>query len=206
MKFYYANGTCALGIHALLEELGTPYEPKRLDFASAEQTSPAFLALNPKGKVPAVQRDDGSMVTEFPAIATWLAATSADRALLPTDPVALAHALETIDYVVATVHMQGFSRFSRPGNFTPNKADEETVKARGLELFDKGLGILDQQLGDKTFVTGDLSIADFALLYVEFWKAGRLKQALPPNLARHYAAMTARPSVQAALTQQGFTA
>ena len=206
MKFYYANGTCALGIHALLEELGTPYEAKRLDFASTEQSSPAYLALNPKGKVPALQRDDDTVLTEFPAIATWLAATGADQALLPTDPADLAHALETIDYVVATVHMQGFTRIARPGNFAPSKADEETVKARGQELFDKGLGILDQQLGDKPFVTGTLSIADFALLYVEFWKAARLKQPLPPNLARHYVAMTARPSVQAALTQQGLTA
>jgi glutathione S-transferase len=203
MKFFYANGTCAIGIHALLEELGTPYEPKRLDFAKQEQISPDYLAINPKGKVPAIQRDDGSVVTEFPAIATWLA-TTAGGALLPKDPAALAHALETIDYIVATVHMQGFTRFARPGFFSPTKSDEDAVKAQGMALFDKGLGILDKELGDKPFVTGELSVADFALLYVEFWKEGRLKQALPPNLARHYAAMKARPGVQAAMQAQGF--
>ncbi len=82
-----------------------------------------------------------------------------------------ARALEAMDYVVATMHMQGFARMFRPTNFTPNPADEETVKERGKEIFEKGFGVMDKALAGKEYVVGGFSIADAALFYVEFWAA-----------------------------------
>ena len=69
--------------------------------------------------MPALERDDGSILTEFPAIATWLARTNPDAKLLPDDVESQVRALEAIDYVVATLHMQGFGRLFRPENFGP---------------------------------------------------------------------------------------
>lgn len=204
MKLYYAPGACSIGIHALLEEIGKPYESGKLSIPEGGTKTPEFLALNPKGKVPTLVRDDGAVLTEFPAIALWLAKTNPEKNLLPSDPDAEARALEAMDYVVATVHMQGFSRMFRPGNFAPNEADHDAVKARGREIFEGGLKHFDKQLEGKEWLVGPLSVADFALFYVEFWAAERMKLPLPANCAAHYARMKARPSVQKAMADEGF--
>ena len=84
MKLYYAPGACSVGIHVLLEEIGKPYELAKLDLKGGEQTRPPFSTLNPKGKVPTLQRDDGSVITEYPVIAYWLAKTNPEAGLMPT--------------------------------------------------------------------------------------------------------------------------
>ena len=204
MKLYYAPGACSIGIHVLLEEIGEPYEAQKLNIAAGDTQAAAFKSLNPKGKVPTLQRDDGSVLTEFPAIAVWLARTHPGKALLPSDPEAEARALEAMDYVVSTIHMQGFSRMFRPGNFAPSEADHEAVKARGREIFEGGLKTLDKALDGKEWIMGPFSVADAALFYVEFWAADRMKMTLPPNCAAHLARMKARPAVRKVLSDEGF--
>jgi len=206
MKLMFAPGSCALGIHLLLEEIGKPYETQRVNLQEGAQYKPEFTAVNPKSKVPTLVRDDGSVLTEFPAIAYWLARTNPQAKLLPDDPDAQARALEAMDYVVATMHMQGFGRIFRPANFSPNAADEDAVKARGKEIFDKGLAVMDKSLAGKEYLVGPFSIADAALFYVEFWGAARLKMELPANCAAHYKRMLARPAVQRMMQQEGLAA
>jgi len=206
MKLMFAPGACSLGIHLLLEEIGKPYETQRVNLMEGAQYKPDFTTVNPKSKVPTLVRDDGSVLTEFPAIAFWLARTNPAAKLLPDDPDAQARALEAMDYVVATMHMQGFTRIFRPGNFSPNTADEDAVKARGREIFEKGLAIMDQALKGKDYLVGQFSIADAALFYVEFWGAARLKMDLPANCAAHYKRMMARPAVQRMMQQEGLAA
>lgn len=203
MKLMYAPGACSMGIHVLLEEVGKPYEAQVVDLRSGGQFKPEFTAINPKSKVPTLVRDDGSVLTEFPAIAYWLARTNPQSKLLPDDADGQARALEAMDYVVATMHMQGFTRIFRPSNFAPNAADEDAVKARGREIFERGLGVLDHVLSGKDYVVGRFSIADAALFYVEFWAAARLKMDLPSNVAAHYTRMAARPAVQRTLQKEG---
>lgn len=200
---YYAPGACSLGIHVLLEEIGAPYEAKLLNIREGAQYKPEFTAVNPKSKVPTLVREDGSTLTEFPAIAYYLAATNPQAKMLPEGADAMARAMEVTDYAVATVHMQGFSRIFRPGNFGPSEADHEAVKARGTEIFTKGLATLDKALDGRDFFAGSLSFADMAPFYVSFWGAERLKLELPGRLAAHYAAMRARPAVQAVMAKEG---
>lgn len=206
MKLYYAPGACSIGIHVLLEEIGKPYDLHKLNLQEQEQYAPEFTRINPKSKVPTLARDDGSVLTEFPAVATWLALTNPDKKLMPDDADGQARMFEAMDYVVATMHMQGFGRMFRPGNFSPNAADQDQVKARGREIFDKGLGLMDKALEGKDYVAGAFSIADAALFYVEFWAAGRMNIPLPPNCAAHYERMKSRPSVRKVLHDEGFAA
>ena len=206
MKLLYAPGACSLGIHLLLEEIGKPYESERINLQGGAQYQAPFTAINPKSKVPTLVRDDGSVLTEFPAIAYWLARTNPQAKLLPDDVDAQARMLEAMDYVVATMHMQGFTRIFRPGNFSPNEADAEAVKARGKEIFEKGLGIMDKALAGKDYIVGPFSIADAALFYIEFWGAARLKMALPANCNAHYQRMLARPAVKRMMEQEGLAA
>ena len=116
MKLFYAPGACSLGVHILLEEIGKPYEAERVNLKEGEQYREAYVALTPKSKVPALERDDGSVLTEYGAIATWLARTNPDAKLLPADPDAEVRSVEAMDYAVATIHMRGLPgrAISRP--------------------------------------------------------------------------------------------
>jgi glutathione S-transferase len=197
MKLYYAPGTSAVGIRILLEEMGRPYEVERLDLAAREQYQPAFSAINPKSKVPTLIRDDGSVLTEFGAIARWLASTNPDAALLPRDPESEARAIELLDYVVGTVHMRGFSRMIVPVAFGPEPQHADIV-ATGREMVIKGFSIINAGLADKVYAADRYSYADSALFYVERW-ADRFSVPLPPNCRRHYEAMMQRPAVRRVL-------
>lgn len=202
MKLYYAPGACSIGIHVLLEEIGKPYDSVAVNLREGEQYKPQFTAVNPKSKVPTLARDDGSVLTEFPAIAYWLARSNPFANLLPDDIDQQARALELLDYAVATIHMQGFGRQFRASNFTPSAADEEAVKTKGREIAEKGFVVLDKALEGKEYAVGKFSIADAAIFYVEFWSK-RVGMALPANCAAHLDRMMARPAVQRVLKQEG---
>jgi glutathione S-transferase len=208
MDLYYSPGASSIGIHVLLEEIGKPYGLRKISLQNGEQHKPEFLRINPKAKVPTLVRDDGTVLTEFLAIATWLALTNREKQLLPESPEGQARVLEAIDYVESTIHMQGFSRMFRPSDFAPSEADHEAVRVRGREIFDKGLAVMDKVLEGREYLVKTFSIADAALFYVEFWgavsdSAKRVHVALPPNCASHYARIRARPAIQKVLEDEG---
>lgn len=203
MKLYYSPGACSVGIHVLLEEIGAPYEAALISTREGAQFKPDFVAVNPKSKVPTLERDDGSILTEYPAVAFWLASSFPTARMLPSGADLQARALECTDYCVATVHMQGFSRIFRPTNFSANEADHPAVKARGEEIITRGFAVLDKTLEGKEWLVGSYSFADTALFYVSFWWSGRLKRELPANIAAHYARMHARPAVQRTFAAEG---
>jgi glutathione S-transferase len=203
MKLMYSPGACSVGIHVLLEEIGKPYEAHLVNLREGAQFKPEFTSVNPKSKVPTLVRDDGSVLTEYPAIAYWLARTNPEKKLLPDDVEAQTRAIEALDYCVSTLHMQGFSRLFRASNYTPNPADEEKVKERGMELAEKGFAVMDKALAGKDYLAGSFSIADSALFYTEFWGAKRMNMTLPSNCAAHLDRMMARPAVQRVVQQEG---
>ena len=203
MKFFYAPGACSMGIHILLEEIGKPYEAVAISLREGDQFKPAFVAVNPKSKVPALVRDDGSLLTEFPAIAFWLARTNPQAGLLPDDAESQSRALEAMEYATATIHMQGFSRVFRPARFAPSEADAEAVSARGREIIAAGMQNLDTSLAGRDYLLGGFSIADAALFFVEFWAAERLGMTLPSNVAAHFARMKTRPAVARVMEREG---
>jgi glutathione S-transferase len=203
MKLMYSPGACSVGIHVLLEEIGKPYEAQLVNLREGGQFKPEFTAVNPKSKVPTLVRDDGTVLTEYPAIAFWLARTNPEKKLLPEDVESQTRGIEALDYAVATIHMQGFSRLFRASNYTPNPADEDKVKERGKEIVEKGFAVLDKALAGKDYVAGSFSIADSALFYVEFWGGKRMNMKLPPNCEAHLNRMLARPAVQRVMQQEG---
>jgi glutathione S-transferase len=203
MKLYYAPGVCSIGIHVLLEEIGKPYDLQAVNLREGAQFQPTFTAVSAKSKVPALERDDGSVLTEFPVIASYLAKKNPQAKLIPQEEETEIRAMEAMEYAVGTMHGQGFARIFRPGNFGPAE-QEEQVKARGREMVEKGFAILDKALAGKNYLGGDeLSTADAAVFYVEFWGAGRLGMKLPPNVAAHYERMKSRPAVQRVMQQEG---
>src|SRR5208283_2769343 len=162
MKLYYAPGVCSIGIHVLLEEIGKPYQLELVSLREGAQYKPPFTAVSPKGKVPALERDDGSVLTEFPVIARWL---GRQANLMPKDDEADTRAMEAMEYAVGTMHGQGFARLFRSERFA----------------------VLDKALAGKNYIAGsEFSPADTALFYCEFWAAKRLNMKLPANVSAHY--------------------
>jgi glutathione S-transferase len=203
MKLYWGPHTCAIGIHILLEEAGAHYETEMLDVSGGDTEKPAFLSINPKGKVPVLVRDDGTVMTEFGAIAGWIARAYPEASLRPADAESEARMTEVMEYVEGTVHGQGFSRIFKPARFEPQDVlhgkaglGRSKVESQGRDIVEKGFAILDKHMEGERYVTGEnFSIADSALFYVERW-APLTNIALPVNIQGHYARMLARPSVQ----------
>jgi glutathione S-transferase len=202
MKLYHSPGACSLGIQVILEEIGKPFEVVRVSTRDGSNRKPEYLAINPKAKVPALQRDDGSVLTEFPVIAWWLAKSNPMSNLIPIEFEAEARCLEWMDYLCGTVHPQAFTRQFRPGNFAKDAEDEPRVVARGKELAADYVALIENRWkGGTWLLPSGYSVADAALFFIELWATGRGGMVLPPKLAAHLAAMRERPAVQRALAR-----
>src|SRR5260370_10757452 len=102
-RLYYAPGTCALATHIALEEDGAPHEAVPVDFGSQAQRSPEYLAINPKGRVPALVTESGTL-TETPALLLFVAQRFPKAKLAPiSDPFALAQLQEFNSYLCSSV-------------------------------------------------------------------------------------------------------
>ena len=203
MKFYMTPGSCSTGIHILLEELDLAFEVYPVNLLAGDHQRPEYLAINPKGTIPTLVRDDGVAITEFQAIAVWLARKHPKRGLLPTNIDDEVRVFEIMDYVISTIHMQGFARIFTTANFAQNENVHAQVMEKGKVIVQTGFAIVEQLLGDRDYVGTTFSIADAALFYVEFW-ATRTDIKLPPKLDAHYRRMIARPAVARVLAEEGY--
>ena len=211
LQFYMTPGSCSTGIHILLEELDLPFQVTIVNMPAGDHRRPEYLALNPKGTIPTLVLDSGQALTEFQAIAYWLARTYPRKRLLPEDTLLAAQALELLDYVVGTVHGQGYTRIFTTERYLPAgllEAEQATwqagIQARGREIVNDAFTLIAARLPDAGYAVGaDFSIADAALFYVEFW-ADKTGLTLPPRCAAHYQLVRARPVVQRVLREEGY--
>src|SRR5882672_12759489 len=128
-KLYYAPGTCALASHIALEEAGAPYTAERLDFKNSQQTTPQYLAINPKGRVPAMVTDRGTL-TETPAILAYVAQVASSARLAPLDDFFAFGRMQAFNnYLCSTVHVN-HAHGRRGSRWTDDAAAIETMKAK----------------------------------------------------------------------------
>jgi glutathione S-transferase len=105
LKLFYAAHTCSLATHIVLEEVGADYSTVRIDFGKAEQRSPEYLEVNPKGRVPALVTDRG-VLTETPAMLVFVAQSFPAAGLAPIDdPFAFAAMQAFNSYLCSTLHI-----------------------------------------------------------------------------------------------------
>lgn len=201
MKLYFLPGACQIGIHALLAEIGKPFTIEKAARPGTPEFA-AYTAVNPKGKVPALIRDDGSLLTEFPVIALYLARTNPERHLIPTDIEGEIRVLEMTEYLVSTVHMQGYTRARRPEKFAPSEADHPAVREQGLKIFQAGLDRAERQINGKDWLFEQLSIADFALFYLEHWCVLNGIGALGPSCQAHHDRLWSRADIRRAVESE----
>ena len=204
MKFYMTPGSCSTGIHILLEELELVFEAYIVNLPAGDQYQPEYVAINPKSTIPVLVKPDGAAITEFSAIAYWLARNYPKAKLMPGDVDGDTRVLETMNYIISTIHMQGFTRIFTTNHYAFHDADVDRVKARGETIVKKGLAIVNNMLAEKPYLTGDFSIADAALFYVEFW-AARTDIDLPAHCLAHYQRMLQRRAVKQVMTEEGYS-
>src|SRR6516165_6081603 len=166
MKLYMTPGSCSTGIHIILEELEEIFEVYVVNLPAGDHFKPDYVAINPKSTIPALVRKDGTALTEVQAIAYWLGRSNPRARLWPVDAEDETRIVETMAFVVGTIHGQGFARIFATPTFTKNEADHENVRAFGRELVEKCFKILDKQLEGKDYLAGTFSIADPIIFYV----------------------------------------
>ena len=169
LKFFHSPASCSDGILLTLSELDVEFEIEIVNVKKGMQREPAFLEINPKGKVPALMLDDGSMLTEFQTIAYWLAYKFTKNNLWPNDLGKQSRTLEIMDFIVGSVHMRGFTFVKMPGKFQLDEKGTEDLKKFGITEVEKGLKYISSVLGGSEYLIGDFGIADAALFYVLQW-------------------------------------
>jgi glutathione S-transferase len=196
-------GSCSTGIHVLLEEVELLFEAHVIDLLRGDHLRPEFLAINPRASVPTVVRDDGTALTDFEAIAVWLAATHPKTVLLPVEGADRQRALGVLRYVIDVLHGEGFTRIFVTDRYAVDAAERAVVEREGRGVVERGFTRLDRELSPSGYVLGRFSIADAALFYVEFW-ADRVGIPMPPNCQAHYRAMLGRRAVRQVLAEEGY--
>ena len=204
MTLYYSRGACSMGTRVILEEVGAPYEAVEIDLKTRQQFTPEFRAVNPKGKVPALVRDDGALLTEFQATAFWLARSHPEAGLIPDDREGQTRVLELLDFIVASVHMRGFTFIFATPKFTKTEAHQGELREHGHGVVAGGLKQLSETLGGKDYLLGDYSIADAGLFYMTRW-CDEHGIDMPENLGAFHRRMLERPAVRRALEAEGYS-
>lgn len=203
MKFYMAPGSCTTGIHILLEELELPFEVWVVNIPAGDNRKPEYLALNPRGTIPTLVLDDGSVLGDYLAISYWLAAKHPRRKLLPDDPLLAARAMALLSFVTGHVHGQAYTRIFTTDAYSSNPDEHAAIQTRGREMVARAFDMLETWLPAEGYALGHFSIADPAIFYVAFW-AEHLKITLPPRCQAHYSLMRSRPVVQRVLREEGY--
>ncbi|HEX5311242.1 glutathione transferase GstA [Aquabacterium sp.] len=198
MKLFIKPGACSLSPHIILEEAGLPYETEVVDLAKKVTASGAdYLAINPKGYVPALQLDSGEVLTEGPAIVQYLADQVPQKNLAPANgTLARYHLQSWLTFIGTEIH-KNYSPFFNPAA----PAEMKDIARANLQ---RRLGYVNEQLAGKDYLLGQFSVADAYLFVVVNW-SGFVKLDLSgwPNLTAFMARMAARPAVQAALKAEG---
>ena len=202
MQLHYAPNTIALASLITLEEIGAPYAAIRVDFSQKAQSAAPYLGINPKGRVPTLVTEHG-ILTETPAILNFLAQSHPAAGLLPSDPWEAARVQELNAYLCSTVHVSHAHKW-RGARWSDDPAVIAALLLKVAANMADHFAYLEARFTGPWAMGPAYSIADPYLFVIAGWLAGD-GVALDrfPNIARHRAAMAARPAVQRALALQG---
>lgn len=199
MKLYYSPGTCALSPHIVARELGLPVQVQKIDNkAKTIDGGGDYWKVNGKGYVPALELDNGEVLTEGPAIVQYLADQKPESGLAPkAGSLERYRVQEWLNFITSEIHKQ-FSPL-----FKPNTPEDYKPVAR--ENLANRFKWLDQQLAGKDYLMGkQFTVADAYLFTVLRWTVPMKIDLAPwPNLAAYLKRVGARPKVKEAMQEEG---
>lgn len=199
MRLYFMPGTCSLAVHIALREAAIPFELVRVDTKSGRtERGTDYREVNPKGYVPALELDDGQIITEAAVILQYVADKAPSAQLAPpAGTMDRYRLLEWLNYVATELH-KGMSLL-----FNPKAAPEQQQVAK--ENFEAKLSFVAARLAGKSFISGDrFSVADAYLFTVLSWtRMVGVDLGRWPELKGYLGRIRSRPSVEAALKAEG---
>lgn len=207
LHFYYAPLSCALATHIVLEHIGADYQATKLNLRENDQNSPEYLAINPKGRVPALVTDRG-ILTETPALLLYLAQTYPAANLAPlNDAFALAQMQSINSWFCSTVHVH-HAHGARGRRWSDDLDAQKSMKAKVAQNMTDAATLIEREILRGPWVMGDqFTVADPYLFTMASWMAGDgVDMSKFPKLADHYKRMLELPSVQKIAPLHGIAA
>ena len=202
MKLYYAPGACSLSPHIVAHEAGIGLELVRVDTKTKTvEKEGDFWTINPKGYVPALELDNGEILTEGPAIVQYLADRKPDAGLAPAHGTLERYRLqEMLSYITSEIH-KTYSPL-----FNPKVATE--VRAERIEYLKRRYAFIDRHLAEHKYLVGDrFTAADAYLFVVTNWaRSTKVDLSEFANLLAFQKRIAARPAVQKAMRAEGLIA
>jgi len=203
LKLFWAPHTCALASHIALEEAGANYTLARVDFRANEQRNPPYLAINPKGRVPALVTDRGTL-TETPAILGFLAQSFPKASLAPLeDPFAFAQVQAFNSYLCSTVHVAHAHRM-RGYRWADDPAAIKAMQRKVPQTVGECFQLIEENMFAGPWVMGNAyTVCDPYLFTLAQWLDGDgVDIARFPKVADHHQRMCERPAVTKAIAAE----
>ena len=198
MKLYYSPGACSLAPHIVAREAGLDVALEKVDLgAKRTETGRDYLSINPKGAVPALELDGGDVLTENAIVLQYLADKAPQSGLVVSDGMARWHFLGLVNFIATELHK----------GFAPLWDSRTTTAGREIvvENLSKRFGILERQLGNQPYLTGEtFTIADaYAYAVLNWTKIHKIDLSRWPKLVTFLDRVADRPAVRRALTEEG---
>jgi glutathione S-transferase len=202
IKLFWSQGSCALAAHIALEEAGAEYEAVRTNLREKANLTPEYLALNPKGRVPALATEQG-VLTENVAILAWVAQMFPQAKLAPTDPWGFAQALSFNTYLASTVHV-AYAHRMRGYRWADEESSFEDMRRKVPQTMGACFQLIEDEFLKGPFVLGDtFSICDGYLFTLADWLEGvGVDPKQFPKVHDHRERIRARPAVSKVLAEE----
>lgn len=200
---YFAPGSCALASLIALEESGLAFEAKKISTRDGEHRTPEYLAINPKGRVPALVTDRGPL-TETPAILAYIAQMAPAANLAPLDdPYEFARLQAFNAYICSTVHVNHAHR-PRGYRWADDEAAQQSMKAKVPQNMAECFALIEQTMFAGPWVMGETySVADPYLFVMANWlPSDGVDPSMFKIVSDHTARMLERPAVKRALARE----
>lgn len=203
LKLFYAPGSCSLASHIALEEAGADYELAPMSTKAGDQRKPEYLAINPKGRVPALVTDRG-VLTETPAILAFVAQSFPQARLAPVDdPFAFAKAQAFNSYLCSTVHVAHAHRH-RGYRWADDPAALAEMTRKVPETVSAGFQLIEDEMLAGPYVLGEAySICDGYLFTLAGWlEDDGIDPGKFPRVLEHRERIRARLAVRKVLAEE----
>lgn len=204
LKLYYAAATCALASHIALEEAGAAFETVRIDFRSNDQRKPEYLAINPKGRVPALVTERG-VLTETPALLVYIAQTFPAARLAPLDDAfAFARVQAFNSYLCSTVHVAHSHRM-RGYRWADDPAAIKDMQRKVPQSVGECFALIEREMFAGPWAMGETyTISDpYLFTLAQFLEGDGVDPAQFPKILEFRNRMTERPAVKRAVASEG---
>lgn len=203
LKFYYSRASSAIAAHILLCEVDARFDAIEVSIPDKEHLSPAFLARNPKGRIPVLETSEG-VLTENPAILEYIAALHPEAGYMPKGHFQQAQARSLCAYLCATAHV-AFAHRHRGARWARNEASLQDMARQVPQNIAACANYLETHLALNPWALGaDHSFCDpYLFMFAQWLSVAEVAIEDYPKLKAHRTRMRARPATQTVLALHG---